>query len=115
MHLEAASNRTIGEEFWSETKKDLAADLERAEPEVEMANGGGQGSQEEMREDLGDLSEEKLNYVVLVGQKAKFGGRVRELYGQAGNETYYMNGENHTQMKVKSMMQKWKIQNFGTS
>lgn len=46
---EAALNRTIGEEFWSEIKKDLTADLERAGMEAEMANGGGQGSQEEMR------------------------------------------------------------------
>ena len=47
MHPEATSSRK-NNEFWSEIKKDLAADLEWAGMEGDMANGGGQGSQEEV-------------------------------------------------------------------
>ena len=67
------------------------------------------------REDLalcgGDLLEEKENYVVLVGRKVKLGGRIRERYDQAENETYYMNGKNHMKSKLKI----WKIRSFETS
>ena len=82
MHPEAAPNRTIGEELWREIKKDLTADLERAEMEVEMANGGGQGSQEEMRRP-GDGREREGSRLLGNEEGLRQGGVEGRIYSQA--------------------------------